>query len=167
MNASPPKSNSVSATAGMVCVASAILVAGHFLECSALLGGRSLCQAQVGAGPSAFDYAHSVPYKPSHSTQTTRNRAINTSSPTSGAAGHPWYRYALPLSTAVFLFTFSIWSLQSQPNLAMSSRLEVAKAEINRSISGECCDTPPTSVCRHAIEEPGLLHSGLGLDLSQ
>lgn len=166
MNPSQPKSKSLSATTELLCVASAILVAGHFLEYSGLLGGISSCHAQSGSDLSALDYAHSVPLKQAKASTPERAR----SQPANGKSVthvHPWYRYALPLSTAMFLLTFGIWSLQSQANHAISWVQIAKQAPINQAIANECCGTPPTSACQHAIAERALPLSGSTLGLSR
>lgn len=164
MNPSQPKSKSLSATTELLCVASAILVAGYFLECAGYSNGTSRCQAQYhqaqnAADPSALDYAHSVPFKQASTSHPERSRSSQASGK-SNAPIHPWYRYALPISTAVFLLTFGIWSLQSQANHAISG-LNIAKQEsTNQSIANECCGTLPTLVCQHAIAEQALPQPG-------
>jgi len=188
MNPSQLKSKSLSSATELLCVASAILVAGYFLECAGFSNGTSRCQAQYyqaqyyqaqyyqtqyyqtqyyqtqyAADPSALDYAHSVPFKQASASHPERPRS-SPASRISDASTHPWYRYALPISTAVFLLTFGLWSLQSQANHAISelnnSKQESKQESTNQSIANECCGTLPTSACQHAIEEQALPQTG-------
>ena len=168
MNPSQLKSKSLSSATELLCVASAILVAGYFLECAGFSNGTSRCQAQYyqtqyAADPSALDYAHSVPFKQASASHPERPRS-SPASRISDASTHPWYRYALPIATAVFLLTFGLWSLQSQANHAISelnnSKQESKQESTNQSIANECCGTLPTSACQHAIEEQALPQTG-------
>lgn len=166
MNLSQAKSTSMSGIAELFCVASAILVASYLFQWSGLLGTSWGCQAPIGADPSAFAYAHSVPFKQPGASHPEPLRYLQPDAKRSMTI-HPWYRYALPLSSAVFLLTFGIWSLQTQPNLAISS-LDIATREsINQATADECCDTPPTSACQHATAKQGLPLSGPTLDPSR
>lgn len=156
--ASSSNSNPIRFHAGIVCIASAIVAAGQVLESVAFHFPTSQIGWKVGSEQGPFDFAHSVPLQrreyPSNAVirlEPSRAKKVQEIS--------RWYRYALPLSTTVFLLSFGIWSLQSQPNHAIRPLGSPLEELINRSFGDEYSDIQPTSVCPHAIEEPAHLRS--------
>lgn len=97
-------------------LASAILVIGLVFQQTTALSLGSPSRVSSSFEPVAVDFAHSVTVQRYVTSIGDRRHPKPISRPST--AGKSWYRYALPLSTAVFLLSFSVWSLQSQPNHA-------------------------------------------------
>lgn len=116
-----PMPNRIRHAASLACVGLAVLVAVGFLEHETRFCRGALCRTSSFTDPDAKDFAHAIPALPPGMIRSESRPEGRTAKPMArgGLSVGAWYRCALPLSTACFLLSFGIWSLQSQPNHAI------------------------------------------------
>jgi hypothetical protein len=156
---------SIRSKAGTVCIASAMLLVSQMMESAAFFSQTASTRNAFRFEPPVFDFAHSVPVQRNQYASSAPLR-VKPNRMQENAIRQPWYRYALPLSLAVFFLSFSLWALQSQSNFAIRPLSCYTEGAATPASSNEDSGTRPTSVCQHATEELGFLPSLLLLDPS-
>jgi hypothetical protein len=130
MNPASHFSSQVHHVTGVLCVGLAAFLGVQCVEREAIQ-----CEGAYRGSPSldepkATDYAHAVPAASPKNWTGKSSTGKGSSVKTTGYDG-AWYRCALPLSTACFLLSFGIWSLQSQPNHAIRPRDDTEMPEVS------------------------------------
>lgn len=143
--------------AGLIWIASAIVLVGILVDTSGWIQSSAQCCAQSGSDATARNFAHSVQLSRYKTDRDYAKRAKPTAKSPS-ASSPKWYRYALPISMTAFLVSFSLWALHAHPNHACRS----IKARIpGPAVGTEAIPvpkalyhgTPPTSACPHEVGE--------------
>jgi hypothetical protein len=125
MNPISHLSSQVHHVAGVLCIGLAVFVGVQCVEREAIQCEGAYRGSPTLDEPKATDYAHAVPAA-SPKNWTRQSSALKGASTKTTGYDGAWYRCALPLSTACFLLSFGIWSLQSQPNHAIRPREDTA-----------------------------------------